>query len=171
MIENKYITIGKITKNQGNRGEVRVIPLTDFPERFLQIERVFLVKNSQMKKKTIENVRFHKKFVILKFDEIDDIGAAFELKDYYVKIKEEELAPLLEDEYYIYQIVGFKVITVDGTNLGPLKEVLTTGGTDILIVEGNNKDYMIPGTKEIVTKVDMENEEIIIDPIPGLLDL
>ncbi|MFW6389777.1 MAG: ribosome maturation factor RimM [Halanaerobiales bacterium] len=171
MNELKYITIGRITNNQGNKGEVRVIPLTDFPERFQMIDKVYLVKNNRVEEQIIENVWFHKKYVILKFAGIDDIGAALNFKDYYIKIKEKDLVPLRENEYYIYKIVGFTVKTKDDKVLGSLKEVLTTGGTDVLVVSGSDKEYLIPGSKEIVKNIDIKTETIIVDPIPGLLDL
>ncbi|MFW5998932.1 MAG: ribosome maturation factor RimM, partial [Halanaerobiaceae bacterium] len=110
-------------------------------------------------------------YVILKFAGIDDIGAALNFKDYYIKIREKDLVPLRENEYYIYKIVGFTVKTKDDKVLGSLKEVLTTGGTDVLVVSGSDKEYLIPGSKEIVKNIDIKTETIIVDPIPGLLDL
>ena len=169
-VEN-LISVGKITKNQGNKGEVRVIPLTDFPDRFELLKRVFLVKGSEIEEKIIESTRQHKKFVVIKFSGIDSIEQAVKLRDYEIKIPEEELLPLAEDQYYIYRIIGSSVYTTKGEKLGQLTEVQPTGGTDIFVVKGAEKNYLIPASLEIVVDIDEENNKIVIDPIPGLLDL
>lgn len=171
MNDLELITIGKITRNQGNRGEVRVIPLTDFPERYELLDRVYLVKGENILEKRIEGIRFHKKFVILKLDGINDIEEALNLRDYLVKIPESEALPLKEDEYYIDQLTGFRVITNKGESIGELAEVITTGGTDIFLVKGDKKEYMIPAAREIITEINEQTGEIIINPIPGLLEL
>ena len=168
---DKLITIGQITKNQGNKGEVRVLPMTDFTERFQVLDKVCLEKGEKTITKEIQDVWYHKQFVIIKFKGVDDIGSAFELQDYLIKIKEENLVPLLEDEYYIYQIKNFQVQTLQGKNLGKLKDVLPTGGADIFLVAGDEKEYMIPASKEIIKSINMSEEKIIVDPFPGLLDL
>ncbi|MFW6264482.1 MAG: ribosome maturation factor RimM [Bacillota bacterium] len=170
MNEN-FINIGKITKNQGNKGELRVLPLTDFPERFEILEEVYLSKNNQIIKKKIEKLRFHKNFVIIKFNDINDIGQALEYRDYLVQIPETELVPLEEDEFYIDDIIGYRFYTDEGELLGELRDVLSTGGTDVFMVSGEEKDYMIPAAREIILEVNEDEEKMIIKDIPGLLDL
>ncbi|MFW5787076.1 MAG: ribosome maturation factor RimM [Halanaerobiales bacterium] len=169
----ELVTIGEITKNQGNRGEVRVYPLTDFPDRFAVLSRVYLYKNDDLKQMNIESSRRHKGFVILKFTGVDNIAEALNLKNYLVQIPEDELIPLEKDEYYIHNILGFEVRTESGENLGFLDDVLTTGGTDIFMVRSDNgsEEYMIPASREIISSIDQTNKLIVIDPIPGLLDL
>ena len=164
-------TIGEITKNQGNKGEVRVFPLTDFPDRFEYLESVYLVKGDNKIEKDIETIRYHKQFILIKFTDVDNIGEAIELKDYLIKIPEEDMIPLHEDEFYIYQIIDYSVMTKDGKKLGLLKDVMRTGGTDIFVVDGDKKEYMIPASREIIVKIDDQNQEIVVDPLPGLLEL
>lgn len=91
-MSEKMITIGKITKSQGNKGEVRVLPLTDFPERFEILDKVFLVKTNRKIEKEIESLRFHKGFVIIKFTDINDINSAEEIRDFEIRIPEEDIA-------------------------------------------------------------------------------
>lgn len=171
MEDNKLITIGKISKNQGNKGEVRVLPFTDFPERFQLLEKVILLKDDKVMEKKIQSLRYHKKFVIIKFEGIENIGQALELKNYYIKIPEEDLLPLEEEEYYIDDLLGYQVITSSGDIIGNVTEVVTTGGTDIFFVKGNKKEYMIPAAREIILEIDEKEGKMKIDPIPGLLDL
>lgn len=171
MNEEKLIRIGKITKYQGNKGEVRVLPLTDSPERFELLEEVYLVKGNIRDIKRIESLRYHKNFVILKFEGVNDINAALEYRDFQVCISEEDLLPLEENEYYIDDLIGFTVFTREGEFLGEISEVIVTGGTDVFVVKGEEKKYMIPAALELITEVNEEEKKMLVDPIPGLLEL
>jgi len=163
------ITIGRITKHQGNKGEVRVMPLTDYPERFELLERVVLEKDSQQQEVIIESLRYHKQFVILKFVGFDDIGAAIELKDALIKIAPEEAIELPEEHYYLHDILGLEVVTVEGRVLGEIKDILETGSNDVYVVRSKQDEYLIPALKKVVTKVDLETGKMTIKPIKGLL--
>jgi 16S rRNA processing protein RimM len=165
------ISIGIITRHQGNKGEVRVLPLTDSPERYELLDSIYLVNGDNILMEEIEDIYYHRQFVILKLAGINSIEEAAELRDYLIKIKEDDLLPLAEGEYYVYQLVGFKVITDQGNILGQLTDVEITGGTDIFYVQGESRDYLIPAAREIVTGIDQEKKIIKINPIPGLLDL
>jgi len=171
MNDKNMITIGKITKNQGNKGEVRVLPLTDIPERFEYLETVNLIKGDKILEKEIESLRFHKNFVIIKFTGINDIGTALELRDFEIKISEDLVLPLDDYQYYIEDILGYEVFTNDGQFIGNIAEVITTGGTDVFVVKGKDKDYMIPAAHEIIVDFDEDKEKMVIEPIPGLLEL
>ena len=164
------ITIGKITKQQGNKGELRVLPLTDFPERFTYLESVLLVRGESTEKKEIEKVRFHKKFIIIKLAGVDNIGQAIAYRDYLLKIPVEQMVPLLEDQYYIFELLDYQVYLKEGELLGTVQDIKTTGGTDIFIITDGKKEYMIPAAREFIT-VKQDCQRIIVDPIPGLLDL
>ena len=170
----KLITIGKILKNHGNKGEVKVLPLTDFPARFKNLTDIYLVDESDNQKPLqIEKCRFHKKFVIIKFKEINNISRALSLKDHFIDIPEEELVPLKNNEFYIHQLLNSKVYTEKGKYLGDLTDVISTGGTDIFVV-GKDKiknKYMIPASREIITSIDPKENIIRVNPVPGLLEL
>lgn len=168
----ELVTIGQIIKSQGNKGEVRIFPLTDFPNRFEALDKVFLVKDENILEKKIETVRIHNgKYIAIKFTDINNIGEALKLKDYFVKIPRELKVPLEKDEYYIDELIGLRVKTKNGKELGILKTVQDTGGTDIFLIKGDNKEYMIPASKEIIIKIDEDEKLMVVDPIPGLLDL
>ncbi len=171
MNDKKMITIGKITKSQGNKGEVRVLPLTDIPERFEYLETVNLFKGDKILEKEIESLRFHKNFVIIKFVGINDIGTALELRDFEIKISEDLVLPLDDCQYYIEDILEYEVFTNDGQFIGNIAEVISTGGTDVFVVKGKDKDYMIPAAREIIVDFDEDKEQMVIKPIPGLLEL
>lgn len=170
-MSEKMVTIGKITKAQGNKGEVRVISLTDYPERYELLEKVFLVKVNKILEKKIEALRFHKNFVIIKFADINDINSAEEIKDFEIRIPVSEVLPLKDNEYYIDQLIGFEVITIEGDLLGYISDIIITGGADVFIVDGKEKEYMIPAALDIIIKVDEKEKRMKIRPIPGLLEL
>lgn len=170
-LQEDYLEIGKITRYQGNKGEVRVKPTTDIPERFFDLENVYLKKEDEIIELEIEYIRFHKQFVIIKFLEVNSIDEAEELKNYRVLIDESEKYLLPEDNYYIDDLIDCEVYLRDGEFLGTLTEVVDTTGTDIFIVKGEAKEYMLPASREMIIEIDIDAKKIIVDPIPGLLEL
>ena len=170
-LQEDYLEIGKITRYQGNKGEVRVKPTTDIPERFFDLENVYLKKEDEIIELEIEYIRFHKQFVIIKFLEVNSIDEAEELKNYRVSIDESEKYLLPEDNYYIDDLIDCEVYLRDGEFLGILTEVVDTTGTDIFIVKGKAKEYMLPASREMIIEIDIDAKKIIVDPIPGLLEL
>ena len=170
-LQEDYLEIGKITRYQGNKGEVRVKPTTDIPERFFDLEDVYLKKEDEIIELEIEYIRFHKQFVIIKFFEVNSIDEAEELKNYRVLIDESEKYLLPEDNYYIDDLIDCEVYLRDGEFLGILTEVVDTSGTDIFIVKGEAKEYMLPASREMITEINIDAKKIIVDPIPGLLEL
>jgi 16S rRNA processing protein RimM len=107
--DEQYITIGKIVNTQGHRGEVRVLPLTDFPQRFDAMEKVFVGLSGKTALMNIEKTYQHKKFIIIKFVGINDMNAAETLKGAPLLITRDELMPLPGDTFYIFDIVGLAV--------------------------------------------------------------
>lgn len=168
----ELITIGHITTTQGHRGEVRVYPLTDFPERFKLLKQVFWHKEGQIRPLTVEKVRYHKKFVILGFQEIENMNQAQELKGGDIQIPPEELMPLPEGHYYLFQIIGLQVFTVEGEYLGTIKDIRPTGSNDVYYLEDpkTGKEVLIPAIKEVVQEINCEAGKVIIKPLPGLID-
>jgi len=170
--EEQYVTIGKVVNTQGHRGEVRLIPLTDFPERFESMENALLELNGQTMQMKIEKTHPHKKFIIIKFVGINDMNAAERLKSAIMLIPREELMPLPEDTFYIFDIVGMEVFTGDGRWLGQVKDVLQTGANDVFIVEGaTTRPLLIPALKKVICQVDMEQQKMIVCLPEGLEDL
>ncbi|WP_027339987.1 ribosome maturation factor RimM [Halonatronum saccharophilum] len=161
-------TIGKIIRHQGNKGEVRVAPLTDFIERFEELDSLYLIKNRIKKEVFVEDMWYHKDFVILKFKGFDEIGIAIEHKGFFLKVKDEDKVDLPEATYYIDDIVGIQVYTDQGEDLGILAEVLETGANDVYVVKNANKEVLLPAIKDVVLSVDMEKREMIVKMIPGL---
>jgi 16S rRNA processing protein RimM len=170
-LDASYLKIGQITRFQGNKGEVRVKATTDLPERFLELDSIYLKRGDNFKELEIEYVRFHKQFVIIKFAGIDSISQAEELKNYQLLITDSEKYLLPEDNYYISDLVGLQVYLKNNDYLGELIDVITTAGTDIFLIKGSKKEYMLPATHEMIIEIDFEQNKLIVDPIPGILEL
>lgn len=168
-MNSNYFTIGKIVNTQGIKGEVRVIPYTDNPERFKILDWVYVDKKGIITKYEIQNVRYHKQFVLLKFKGIDDMTSAERLKNSDLKIDEKDALPLEEDEYYIRDLYDMKVETQEGELLGEIKDIIFTGANDVYVVKnGEEKEILIPAIKKCILNVDVENRKMIVKLMEGL---
>lgn len=170
--KDQYITIGKIVNTQGHRGEVRVMPLTDFPERFTDMKSVLVKTGDRMERRAVERTYRHKKFAVLKFAGVDDMDAALELKNSLLLVTRDELTPLPEGSYYIFDLVGLEVRTVDGRPLGAIADVIQTGANDVYVVENpGRKQLLIPALKQVVRQIDLAAGNMVVELPPGLEDL
>ncbi|HHY36997.1 MAG TPA: 16S rRNA processing protein RimM [Firmicutes bacterium] len=165
------IAIGKVTAPHGVAGEIRILPLTDFPERFRQLKKVYLSGKGMEAPRlcTVTGVKYHKKFVILKLAGVENRDEAEKLRNCYLKIEPAELMPLPPGHYYHFQIVGLKVETMEEEALGEVVEILTPGGNDVYVVqdrEGN--EVLIPAIKEVVREIDLERGLMRVELLEGL---
>jgi 16S rRNA processing protein RimM len=169
---NPEVNIGLILGPFGVKGELKVMPLIDDPNRLADIKAILVGKeNEDSIPYEVNKIRIHKTLVILKLKDVNTREDSMNLKHFYLRIKREELKELGEDQYYIIDLEGIEVFTEDGTRLGVLDEVITTPANDIYSIKGETRKYLIPAIKDIITKVDLENKKMLIKPIDGLLDL
>lgn len=169
-MSEQYITIGEIVNTQGIKGDVRVFPITDFPERFAKTKRITVLLKNSRKEFTIERTWEHKQFIIIKFAEIADMTAAEKLKGGLLQITKEELAPLPKDNFYIFEIIGLKVFDEQRQELGTVIDVLQTGANDVYVVKGNEgKEILIPALKFVVKKVDIAAGIMEVELPEGLI--
>ena len=160
-----YFVIGDVVNTQGIKGEVRVIPCTDDESRFELLDSVFLEQRGKMTEYYIENVRYHKQFVLLKFEGVDDMTTAEKLKGATVKIPPEDALPLEEGEYYIRDLYDMNVVTDDGENLGIIKDILFTGANDVYVVSKDGEpDQLFAAIEDVVKDIDVDNKLMIVDP-------
>lgn len=157
-----YIRIGKILSTQGNRGALRVLPLTDFPERFQKMTRVQVSINDLLRELNIEDAHFHKKYVIIKFKEIQDMNAACDLKGGYLVVTRDELMPLPKDNFYIFDLIGVEVFETDGSRLGIITDIIKTGSNDVYVVETGAKPLLIPALKQVVQEIDLDGRRMVV---------
>jgi 16S rRNA processing protein RimM len=167
---NDFLRVGVITSTHGIRGEVKVFPTTDDVNRFKALKQVKLDTGKEYLDLEIEGVKFFKQYAILKFKGIDNINDIEKYKGKDLLVTRDNAVKLEEDEYFIYDILGSKVISDDGNELGELAEVLTTTANDVYVVKTKEgKEILIPSIRECILDVNVENKEIKVHLLPGLL--
>ncbi len=167
----ELVTIAKTVKTRGLRGELVADLLTDFPERFDNLTRVFAVcTDAKTTELELEKFWFQKGRVILKFKGIDSIEAAESWRNCAICIPETEAVELETDEFFDWELEDCEVETVEGEKIGKVQELMRTGGTEILVVKGAEKEYLIPFAETICVEVDIEKKLIKIDAPEGLLE-
>ena len=147
----KKVVIGKISAPHGVRGEVRIVPLTDFPERFENLKTVFLEDDSKME---LEYVKFSNKFIIAKFKNINSRNDIEIFNGKLLMLNRSDIPSLPEGEYYNFDIIGLEVIDDKGSKLGKITEVLKTGSNDVYVVEGK-KQILVPALKKVVKEINL----------------
>lgn len=159
-MSDKMIVIGKIGAPQGVRGEVRLIPMTEFPERFKTLKIAMFDDGTSLQ---VESVRYHQQFVLLKFKGLDDRNAVEHLKNKLIQIERKDLMPLPEGHYHIFDIIGLSVYNEQEEYLGKISDVLQTGSNDVYVVEQQEKQpLLIPGLKTVVLTIDVAAGKMIV---------
>ena len=164
------LKVGVITTTHGVRGEVKVYPTTDEPERFLELDYVLLDTGRELRKLEIKNVKFFKNLVILKFKGVDNINDIEKYKGRDLWIPREEGQELEEDEYYIADLLGMSVVLEDGQEFGTLKDVMETGANDVYIIDSaEHGEVLLPAIKECILDVGLEKNVMTIHLMKGLI--
>ena len=164
------LKVGVITTTHGVRGEVKVYPTTDEPERFLELDYVLLDTGRELRKLEIKNVKFFKNLVILKFKGVDNINDIEKYKGRDLWIPREEGQELEEDEYYIAALLGMSVVLENGQEFGTLKDVMETGANDVYIIDSaEHGEVLLPAIRECILDVDLEKNVMTIHLMKGLI--
>ncbi|MDQ3193959.1 MAG: ribosome maturation factor RimM [Bacteroidota bacterium] len=174
-----FIAIGKIVKTIGIKGNLKIIPLTDFPERYNDLRKAILYdekenkffKNSDFGSYDFEvsECKVLKDYINLKFQNFNSIESARELIDKVLMIDEKHRIRLEEGSYYLYELVDADVFN-KGENIGKVISLLNYGSGDLFNVRYKEKEILIPFRDEFVKSVDIEKKRIDVDLIDGFLD-
>lgn len=169
--DDRLVLIGKITKTQGIRGELRVVPYSGDPESILQLSTIItkgpdgaleiheLAKAAQHGNKTVISLK--------PFDNIDQVQ---HLVGREIYVRRGQLPELPEGEYYWFDLVGLSVVTDDGKPLGELVEIMPTGSNDVYAVRSGKREVLIPAIEDVVLDVDLERRVMTVSLPEGLLD-
>ncbi|MBC8031992.1 MAG: 16S rRNA processing protein RimM [Pyrinomonadaceae bacterium] len=169
----ELITVARATKTRGLKGELVADLLTDFPERFETVSRVFGIgPKGERQELELENYWFQNDRVVLKFSGYDNVDSAKALVGFTFALPEEERVELPDDEFYDWELEGCLVETNAGSSVGKVSRILRTGGVELLVVEdADRSEHLIPMAESIVVSIDISSKRILIDPPEGLLDL
>lgn len=170
-LNSELVAIAKIVRTRGLRGELAADVLTDFPERFEGLVDVTAVlADGERRELKIEKFWFQKDRVVLKFEGFDKIESAEILRDAEICVPESEVIKLENDEFFDWELIGCEVETVGGETIGNVREIMRTGGTEVLLIDGPEKEMMVPFAESICVDVDIEKKRIVVDPPEGLLE-
>ncbi|MDA0745135.1 MAG: ribosome maturation factor RimM [bacterium] len=165
-----FITIGKVLKPRGLDGEAFLHPLTDYPERFQALNEVLLEKPDGTRVTLqVERIRSYGKRMGIQFKGIRKPEAASLLRGSFLLVPPEEVYPLPEDTFYVFEIVGLQVETAAGEVVGKVVDVLSLPGSDVYVVDRNGREVMLPAAKDLV-RVDLEGGRVVVQDVEGLLE-
>ncbi len=164
------LEIGQIVNTFGIKGEIKITPFTDDIKRFDNLKEVYVKTKKDSKLYKVETVRYHKNMVLLKLEKINTPEQAELLKNAFLEVDREHAVPLEEGTYFIADLIGTKVYTDQNQLLGTVEDIYNTGSNDIYVIKNElGKQILLPGIKEVIKQVDLENEKIIVHLIPGLI--
>jgi 16S rRNA processing protein RimM len=170
-VSEDLVAIARVAKPRGLKGEVVAEVLTDFPQRFDDLEDVIvLYPNGTRTELKIERSWFHQNRIVLKFSGVDSIESAEPLRGAEVCVQESDAIGLEDGAYYDWELEGCLVETADGEHIGKVRELMRTGGTENLVVDNEGKEHLIPFAESICTEVDVEGKRIVVDLPEGLLE-
>ena len=167
----QFLRVGVISSTHGIRGEVKVYPTTDDPERFLDLDEVILDTGREHKILEIEGVKFFKNQVILKFKGYDNIN---DIEKYLKKdllVDREHAVELGENENFIADLIDMEVVTDEGKVLGTLTDVIETGANDVYAVKTpEGKAILLPAIRDCILDVNVDEKRMTVHVMEGLLD-
>ncbi len=164
--------IGSIATTHGVHGEVKVYPTTDDPGRYKKIKEVILDNGKEQKTAHIEQTKFFKQMVIVKFRECNTMDEAEKLRGYELYVTREHAIPLKKNEYYIADLIDMQVLTDEGAALGVIEDVLQTGANDVYVVQQpSGKEILLPAIRDCILFVDVPEKKMTVHILDGLLDL
>lgn len=165
------ITIGKVVKPFGVKGEMKIEPMTDFPERFTSLTRVYLVAPSGKEVACkVKSVRYAGGTPFLLFSGYDSPEKAKAINGWFIKVPEEETVPLPEGTYYRFELIGMEVVSETGEKLGAIVDIFGTGSNDVYVLKQGRKEIYIPATREVIRLVDKKAKRMTIRVPDGLLE-
>ncbi len=154
------IVIGKIVAPHGVRGDIRILPLTEKPEQFLDLDYLLL---SDGRKLTIKSARFHKRMLLVSTEEVHNMNEAELLRDKEVLINAEDLPELEEGQFYVADLIGLPVYDEQGEQIGTFKDSLSTGSNDVYVIAvPGKKDILLPALKLYVKEINLAEKRIVV---------
>ncbi len=169
--DEEYLLIGKIIEPHGMKGEVKIFSFAGQPENFQEYKKLVLVTPSGKLSppSSIEKCRIKGKSAIVKLTSVNDRNGSEAITGMGVLVLKEDLPQPGNNEFYLYQMEGLAVETVEGRRLGTVTSISSNGAQDLLVVQDDDQEYLIPIVDAII--IHQDAEKIVIAPPPGLLEI
>ena len=172
--KQNLVLYGKITKRHGLYGEVKLFAFGGSPETLSGMEKVYLEipGRREPRKFSLSWIKIQKNVAIVKLEDVDTPEAADALKNLNVLVEKNDLRPPEEDEYYWTDLIGLRVRTSRGDDIGEVKDLIDSGGHDILVIKGpqRGREFLVPFVERFVTAVDLDGSVITVEPVEGLFE-
>ncbi len=164
MSGNEYQVIGKVVGAHGISGELKIFPLTSWPDRYLSLERCFIESASGMDEWSVEDSRLHgKKFVLLKLEGLDDRTAAEGFKGRMVHVPKSERIEVEEGTYYLDDLIGCKAVDDEGKEIGSIVDFNEYGGSGLLVIKlAKGRKIDVPFVDQYVDNVSIEEQKVVL---------
>lgn len=170
--QDELVPVGKIIGTHGIKGLLKVYSYSGNIKSIQSVETVFLKgKDGSLREHAVKSVSAHGGGFILGLDDFSDINQVLFLNGSELCLKRSQLPVPDEDEYYWRDLMGLAVHTDLGVELGTVVDIFETGSSDIYVVRGGSKEYLIPAIADVIAHIDISGGKIIITPLEGLLDL
>ena len=164
------LQVGVITQTHGIKGEVKVFPTTDDAARFKKLKKVIMDNGKERLDMEIEGVKFFKQYAIIKFKGYDSINDIEKYKSAKLYVTRDNAVRLRKDEYFIADLIDMNVVTEEGERFGRMKDVMATGANDVYVVEREDgTEVLLPAIKECIKNIDMEQGQITVHIMDGLI--
>ena len=164
------LEIGQIVNTLGIKGFVKVNRFVDDISRYDDLEKVYVRRNKELKEMEVEEVKYHKNMVLLKFKGIDRVEDAELLRNSYLEVDRENAIELQEGEYFIADLLGLNIFDEEGKELGKLEDIFNTGSNDIYVVRTEDgKQLLLPAISEVIKEINLEESKIVVHLLEGLI--
>jgi 16S rRNA processing protein RimM len=168
----ELIPVGKIIGTHGIKGILKIFSYSGTIHSLEFAETVFLKKkDGSLSEHAVKSISAHAGGFILGLDDFTDINQVLSMTGSELCLKESQLPVPDEGEYYWRDLIGLTVYTDQGIELGTIVDIFETGSSDIYVVRGSSKEYLIPAIADVVANIDIPGKKMIITPLDGLLDL
>ncbi|HEY9158054.1 ribosome maturation factor RimM [Candidatus Binatus sp.] len=165
------LRVGRITGAHGLKGALRLRPDNPDSDTLEQVARVFLESAGQAREFRLTGMtRLNATTRRITLEGVADVNAAESLKGAVVMLATEDVPAAKPGEFYYYEAIGCEVFLTDGSRIGTIEEIFSTGAHDIWVVRGSEREVLVPVIEDVVKAMDFAARRVTIEPIPGLLD-
>lgn len=166
----EFLEIGQIVNTFGIKGMVKAKPFTDDIKRFDALKKIYVDTNKSEKQYDIEEIKYHKDMVLIKFKGIDRVEDAEMLRNAYLKVDRKDEPELDEGTYYIVDLIGLDVYSDEGNLLGKLDDIYNTGSSDIYVVKDElGKQLLLPAISDVIKEINLQEKRIVVHILEGLV--
>lgn len=166
----EFLEIGQIVNIFGIKGMVKIKPFTDDISRFDELKKVYVENNYTKKQYEIEEVKYHKDMVLIKFKGIDKVEEAELLRNSYLKVDRNDEPELDEGTYYIVDLIGLNVYSDEGNLIGKVEDIFNNGSCDIYVVKDElGKQLLLPAISDVIKEINLKESKIVVHILKGLI--